>query len=95
MFTIKSYGFGELSALFSPDINMASASKQLKRWIVNNPKLLSLLLQEGWEKGCKRLVIWDINPKNLETTKNELNAPNISCYTVDVSNESNWRNHAR
>ena len=41
MFTIKSYGFGELSALFSPDINMASASKQLKRWIVNNPKLLS------------------------------------------------------
>ena len=40
------------------------------------------------EKGCKRLVIWDINPKNLETTKNELNAPNISCYTVDVSNEN-------
>ena len=56
MFTIKSYGFGELSALFSPDINMASASKQLKRWIVNNPKLLFLLLQEGWEKGCKRLT---------------------------------------
>lgn len=56
MFTIKSYGFGELSALFSPDINMASASKQLKRWIVNNPKLHSLLLQEGWEKGSKRLT---------------------------------------
>ena len=56
MFTIKSYGFGELSALFSPDINMASASKQLKRRIVNNPKLHSLLLQEGWEKGNKRLT---------------------------------------
>jgi len=54
MFTIKSYGFGELSALFSPDINMASASKQLKRWIVNNPKLHSLLLQEGWEKGREK-----------------------------------------
>jgi uncharacterized metal-binding protein len=40
VFTIKSYGFGELSSLFSPDINMASASKQLKRWITANPKLV-------------------------------------------------------
>jgi len=56
MLTIKIYGLGELSALFSTDINMASASKQLKRWIVNNPKLHSLLLQEGWEKSYKRLT---------------------------------------
>ena len=56
VFTIKSYGFGELSSLFSPDINMASASKQLKRWITGNPKLLHLLQQEGWEKGHKRLT---------------------------------------
>ena len=53
VFTIKSYGFGELSSLFSPDINMASASKQLKRWITANPKLLQ---QEGWEKGHRRLT---------------------------------------
>ncbi len=59
VFTIKSYGFGELSSLFSPDINMASVSKQLKRWITANPKLLHLLhllQQEGWEKGHKRLT---------------------------------------
>ena len=56
VFTIKSYGFGELSSLFSNDINMASASKQLKRLITGNPKLLHLLQQEGWEKGHKRLT---------------------------------------
>ena len=63
VFTIKSYGFGELSSLFSPDINMASASKQLKRWITANPKLLHLLQQEGWEKGHKRLT-----PKMVHTS---------------------------
>jgi hypothetical protein len=55
VFTIKSYGFGELSSLFSPDINMASASKQLKRWITATPNS-STLQQEGWEKGHKRLT---------------------------------------
>ena len=56
VFTIKSYGFGELSSLFSPDINMASASKPLNRWITGHPNLLNLLQQEGWEKGHKRLT---------------------------------------
>ncbi len=39
------------------------------------------------EKECKRLVIWDVNKQNIETTLKELNAPNISCYVVDISDE--------
>ncbi len=38
------------------------------------------------EKGCRNLVIWDINDQNIETTKTELSASNVHGYKVDVSN---------
>ena len=69
-FMIKSYGFGELSIMFSPDVTAASASKQLKRWIETNQKLVALLQQEGWVKGRKRLT-----PKMVEHIVNILGEP--------------------
>lgn len=69
-FTIRSYGFSELSTLFSPEITAASASKQLRRWIENNQKLHNLLQQEGWVKGSKRLT-----PKMVEHIVNVLGQP--------------------
>ena len=41
------------------------------------------------EKGCKNLIIWDINEANISATISELsNYKNIKGYKVDVSDEN-------
>ena len=41
------------------------------------------------EKGAARLIIWDINEKNIEIVKNELSAKGkVSGYRVDVSDKA-------
>ena len=42
------------------------------------------------EKGASQLIIWDINPKNIESTILELREKgNVRGYIVDVSNNEN------
>lgn len=53
---IKSYGFQELSIKYSPDLQPASASKQLLRWVMIHPDLKDKLTEAGWHRGARRLT---------------------------------------
>ncbi|MDD3507590.1 MAG: DUF4248 domain-containing protein [Parabacteroides sp.] len=53
---IKSYGWSQLAQLYSPELTPAGASRQLRSWVAKHPTLLSLLHQDGWQKGGRRLT---------------------------------------
>lgn len=55
-FEIKSYSWKELACLYAPDLQPASATKRLHRWIMFNPKLQKSLVKVGWSKGQRHLT---------------------------------------
>lgn len=55
-FEIRSYGWKELACLYAPDLQPASATKLLHRWIAGNKKLQRALAQAGWRKGMRGLT---------------------------------------
>lgn len=55
-FVLRSYGFGELSQLYFPNIKKKSAASNLKKWIVNTPKLINKLHQADWQEKRRSLM---------------------------------------
>lgn len=66
-----SYGHMELAMLYFPYIAPRSASRQLSRWIKNDPDLLEELTQYGYQSG-RRLY----SPKQTEILFHHLGKPN-------------------
>ena len=48
---VKSYSLSELSQLYSPTLSLSAATKQLLRWMLRHPNLVSRLQETGWQKG--------------------------------------------
>lgn len=55
-FKIRSYGYGELALLYFPKSNKRSASTQLGRWLRQNEKLKTRLLELGYKSRKKILT---------------------------------------
>ncbi len=51
---VKSYSLSELSQLYSPSLSVSAATKQLLRWMLRHPNLVSRLQETGWQKGQRR-----------------------------------------
>ena len=51
---IKSYSLSELSQLYSPSLSVSAATKQLLRWMLRHPNLVSRLQETGWQNGQRR-----------------------------------------
>ena len=51
---VKSYSLSELSQLYSPSLSVSAATKQLLRWMLRHPNLVSRLQEIGWQKGQRR-----------------------------------------
>ena len=51
---VKSYSLSELSQLYSPSLSVSAATKQLLRWMLRHPNLVSRLQEAGWQKGQRR-----------------------------------------
>jgi hypothetical protein len=69
-FKIKSYGYGELALLYFPNSIKKSASVQLRRWILQNKKLVCELTETGFVKGQRILT-----PKQVEAITSHLGIP--------------------
>lgn len=52
-FPIHSYGWQELTVLYSPLLTPESAAKRLVKWVNLNAALIAALCQAGWRKGAR------------------------------------------
>ena len=55
IFTIRTYGFGELAQMYFPAVSPKTASTNLNNWIKSAPALKSALCETGRRPGCKIL----------------------------------------
>ena len=57
IFTIRTYGFGELAQMYFPAVSPKTASTNLNNWIKSAPALKSALSETGRRRrpGCKIL----------------------------------------
>lgn len=69
-FRIKAYGLQELGMLYFPKSTPRSASTQLKKWINNNGRLLSQMIEAGYYNGQKILT-----PKQVRIIVEHLDPP--------------------
>ena len=55
-FTIRSYSYKEFAMNYLPHLAPDYASKQLRRWILQNKKLQQELTDSGWLAGQRLLT---------------------------------------
>ena len=69
---VKSYSLSELSQLYSPSLSVSAATKQLLRWMLRHPNLVSRLQETGWQKGQRRF-----SPKQIALLFECLGPPSV------------------
>jgi hypothetical protein len=69
-FKIRSYGFGELARLYSPDTSVSSANRKLHRWIRINTMLQSRLAELGFNPSLRVL-----SPKMVQEIVDAIGEP--------------------
>ena len=55
IFTIRTYGFGELAQMYFPAVTPKTASTNLNKWIRTAPELREALFEAGRRPGFKIL----------------------------------------
>jgi len=69
-FKLRSYGFGELAQLYSPNVTPKSANETLHRWIKLNRQLRASLFDHGFYPGLRNL-----SPKMVELIVDAIGEP--------------------